>query len=1040
MDKEMNVHAQHVIEKTLERQSRLKKKTLEELIRIVNGICRRKGLTYFAVGDLLTMCEYGEDSDPERMEYLIVMMRDDYDVFMKYAAAAAEKLNYELQPFYGSDGRVIRMHSYISVFREERTEDGYASVRMLLRIDPYEYVPFGDKYQSFTDVLKHNSRKLIAESMTGISGRPDEKAAGKIQHALPGNNYRTLTEKYRGQLRRYTEKRNTGLVGRLEHVIYSPHPVESIFPVHKERFLGTTLSVPASPEKFMNPPKNQYDEQVFGDRLRALKLFDRMCSRNGIEFTIMGNLSSDCSHYQESVDLKRFQAWQIGLMRSDYELAVALLQSRFDPELVLFETVDGFPQVHSNHVGFILAPYLPTDPWINCRPIELYPLDPLPEAYDEYQEAVRASIRTYRHHRRMINGEICSDYDPRQHHSDTWAEYEKMQQERMALTAGVGEDAARVFTIFNNRPRLYRKDQIFPVVRRKLNGIDVWGPAVPYLWHEPKDDAYTEYVAAGRTEILKIFDTICTREHLEYFAIANLLIGAAIYHDFVPESNNRNYDLGMLRPDYERMLSLLRSHAGEYGVQLNEYRDDQQRYPLLTKTISWPGQENSDIYIRFLPFDKVPEDFYMYHGFVDDMDRRNERMKLLLNSHTFTGPVNHTFIRNPVTRAVYGQFLNRKPDAGKMAEAVSLAGFIATEDPVKAAADIDCQAQIFNDDERTDRYARVAMQRSKAILGSELFPLQRIRFRDMKLSCPGDYSVWQPMLNDELQRQVDCIQRADLILLQEMDRVCKELGVGYFVCGGTMLGYMRHEGFIPWDDDVDVAMLRSDYDRFCREAAPYLKEKFFLQTRETDPHIPYLFSKLRLDDTEYITEYNKDRDFHKGICLDIFPFDFLPDRPENCQPFIKEVLALSAVHNNIANHQYALDPSELKPRNADEKRYLKEQTASLKKYWAQDLAKSQADYVKAATRYNEHAREEGLTMVASFIPDFTYIDLNDLLPYQRGMFAGVEVSVPKRPDVFLTMQYGDFMKLPPKHQQVAHRLVRWSTWTDHGDDGHQTED
>ena len=609
----------------------------------------------------------------------------------------------------------------------------------------------------------------------------------------------------------------------------------------------------------------------------------------------------------------------------------------------------------------------------------------------------------------------------------------------MALTAGTGEDADRIFTIFQNRPRLYRKDQVFPTVRRKLNGMDVWGPAEPYLWHEVKDDAYTEYVTAGRTEILKIFDKICTREHMEYFAIATLLIGAAIYHDFVPEANNRNFDLGMLREDYERMLTFLRKHAGEYGIQLNEYRDEKQRYPLLTKTISWTGGQNNDIYIRILPFDKVPEDFYMYHGFVDDMDQRNERMKLLLNSHTYTGPVNHTLVRNPVTRAVYGQLRNRKPDAGQIVDAVRLAGYIAVEDPVKAAEEIDRQAQIFNDDDRTDRYARVSMQRSKAILGSELFPLQKIRFRDMMLSCPGDYSVWQPMLNEELQRQVDCIQKADLILLQEMDRVCKELGVGYFVCGGTMLGYMRHEGFIPWDDDVDVAMLRSDYDRFCKEAGPYLKEKFFLQTRETDPHIPYLFSKLRLDDTEYITEYNQDRDFHKGICLDIFPFDFLPDRPENCQPFIEEVLALSAAHNVIANHQYALDPSELTPRNADEKRYLKEQTASLKKYWSMDLAKSQAEYIKAATRYNADAKEQGLTMVASFIPDFTYIDLNDLLPYQRGMFSGVEVSVPKRPDVFLTMQYGDFMKLPPKHQQVAHRLVRWSTWTDHGDDGHQKE-
>ena len=88
------------------------------------------------------------------------------------------------------------------------------------------------------------------------------------------------------------------------------------------------------------------------------------------------------------------------------------------------------------------------------------------------------------------------------------------------------------------------------------------------------------------------------------------------------------------------------------------------------------------------------------------------------------------------------------------------------------------------------------------------------------INCPGDYTPWQPVLNAELERQVAAIQKADLILIKEFDRVCQKLGVGYFVCGGTMLGYMRHGGFIPWDDDVDVAMLREDYDRFIREAGP----------------------------------------------------------------------------------------------------------------------------------------------------------------------------------------------------------------------------
>ena len=352
--------------------------------------------------------------------------------------------------------------------------------------------------------------------------------------------------------------------------------------------------------------------------------------------------------------------------------------------------------------------------------------------------------------------------------------------------------------------------------------------------------------------------------------------------------------------------------------------------------------------------------------------------------------------------------------------------------PVKEAAALDRYAQQFNDDDRTKTWQRTAFQLTKPIPEDMLFPIQKQPFGDVMVSCPNDYSVWQPMLNEELERQVSSIQKADLILLRELDRVCTLLGIKYFVCGGTMLGYVRHGGFIPWDDDVDVAMLRSDYNRFISEAGAVLDKRVFLQTRDTDPNIPYLFSKIRLNDTEYVTEYNEFRDFHKGICLDIFPFDFLPDEPKKCQDFIQEVIGLSKQHNGTANHQYAIEQSDIVPRNEREANYLKTQKEKLDMYWAQDLRISQQAYIEAATRYNADAEKNELTIVASFIPSFTYIDLNDLFPLQRGMFEDVEVSLPRRPEVFLKMQYGDFMKLPPKHQQIAHRLVRWSTWEAHG--------
>lgn len=117
-------------------------------------------------------------------------------------------------------------------------------------------------------------------------------------------------------------------------------------------------------------------------------------------------------------------------------------------------------------------------------------------------------------------------------------------------------------------------------------------------------------------------------------------------------------------------------------------------------------------------------------------------------------------------------------------------------------------------------------------------------------------------------------QQALLILLREFDRVCKELDIPYVLFAGTMLGAIRHKGFIPWDDDLDVCMLREDYDRLLREADRVLDhEKFFLQ-KEFSEHWPMFFSKLRLNNTTCLEKFHpRDPQIHQGVYMDIFPCD-----------------------------------------------------------------------------------------------------------------------------------------------------------------------
>lgn len=123
-------------------------------------------------------------------------------------------------------------------------------------------------------------------------------------------------------------------------------------------------------------------------------------------------------------------------------------------------------------------------------------------------------------------------------------------------------------------------------------------------------------------------------------------------------------------------------------------------------------------------------------------------------------------------------------------------------------------------------------------------------------------------------------QRMMLEMLTEVDRICKKHEISYMLFAGTLLGAVRHNGFIPWDDDLDIVMLRPEYERFLEAAAAELDpERYYLQG-EFSSHWPMFFSKLRRNGTACIERYRpKDRLTHMGVYIDIFPCDNLRENP-----------------------------------------------------------------------------------------------------------------------------------------------------------------
>lgn len=118
-------------------------------------------------------------------------------------------------------------------------------------------------------------------------------------------------------------------------------------------------------------------------------------------------------------------------------------------------------------------------------------------------------------------------------------------------------------------------------------------------------------------------------------------------------------------------------------------------------------------------------------------------------------------------------------------------------------------------------------------------------------------------------------QLAMLEMLRETDRICKKHRIRYMLFAGTALGAVRHGGFIPWDDDLDILMLREEYERFLRVAPKELDERYCVQ-KEFSAHWPMFFSKLRMNGTTCMEKFHpRDPEMHQGVYIDIFPCDNL---------------------------------------------------------------------------------------------------------------------------------------------------------------------
>lgn len=549
-------------------------------------------------------------------------------------------------------------------------------------------------------------------------------------------------------------------------------------------------------------------------------------------------------------------------------------------------------------------------------------------------------------------------------------------------------------------------------------------------------------IAAKRKALVRVvgeFDEFCEQLGVQYFAIGNTLKGIVSYEGFLPGSCT--VELGIMRSDYKKVARAYQAARANNGGEepfafwrLDEFDDINgnalRRFPRLRvrkpQPVLFEGEPVYDKgslpievapYVEVSIFDEVPDDFFMQKKFYRQMKRRND-------------------LFGNVTKAREILFHRFDPEldpeeALKRMQSLSIPQVLLySMVPLKFASWYLRRLAQRYEGRGMKRVCRVMGARSKTVYVSDLGSCSRRSLCGVPVRCPDRPDVWATEPVMETTPELRRLQEDALAIVAEIDRVCHELGIGYFCCGGTMLGHVRHGGFIPWDDDIDVGMLRADYEVFKREAAKIIdSERFFVQTRESDPNIPYLFSKVRMNGTEYITEYNQHRDFHKGICVDVFPFDYIPNGRSAQEKQAMAAAKAARTHHAVVNRQYPEYFQESKETRRDLDWFIAQKLgrAAAKRNWDKSLNDSQRAYDKVATRHNKNAKSKGYQYVASFIPSYTMAKAEgDLMPFQRVEFDGVTVNLPARPEAFLRMQYGDYLVWPYPHQRAGHDLLLWS--------------
>lgn len=249
------------------------------------------------------------------------------------------------------------------------------------------------------------------------------------------------------------------------------------------------------------------------------------------------------------------------------------------------------------------------------------------------------------------------------------------------------------------------------------------------------------------------------------------------------------------------------------------------------------------------------------------------------------------------------------------------------------------------------------------------------------------------------------LQKKTLELLRCFISICRKLDLTYYLVCGSALGAKKYGGFIPWDDDIDVALFREDYEILLREAPALLPEHLFLQDYRSEPAFPAIFAKLRDSSTTFLETSAAKLPINHGIYIDIFPLDGYPSqrREQRLLEIKKQCyrrLLSAAFEPNRPWKKLALLPLRLCGVHRRTQKIAAAYTRMIRCYPARQSA-------VAANHGNWQGKLD-------------YCPTEYFGTGTPGTFEGLAVTLPSQVDSYLRQKYGDYEKDPPRSEQIGH--------------------